>query len=1404
MRRMAASCRDNQGSLTVPSFGVRIFVSLAAATLAVLAAFPFYAHAATGDGKVVYGEGGTGVIRERNYTNSTNAVAAETSGSTTATVVNWVVIEASPQADQYIAVSATDAADDTLYIMRYEGGSWNLDVTQTGVADPVTFRRFDVEHESDTGNPLVVYSNGATSNELSYYYRYCNTTGGVGTCAWIGPCTVESARTSGAVEWVELEARPSGGSTHAEKNEITLVYSDANDDLSAMIWSPAAETPADPTCTGIAGYWTDEHTSALSTTLATTNTKKFDVAYESTSGDVMVAWYNTGVADLSYATNPGNGTGWTTATNTTFANAGVDIDLCSRPSSDNIGLASLTSSATSADTETAIWTGSAWGNIATDTDATAQEPAFSESIACGWVGTTGNLVVVYADNASNGDLDWILWNTSTWAAQTDVAVSSGTETELHLQVDNYPGENKIFVTMLNNAATPDIWSLRYDNTSWTVHDGDTVTGGTQALETAGTISTYGSVAAALTAFSVSPVAEVLTMAAQKVDDGVKLAWNTKTESLVDGYHVLRALQRDANGNAPADLVFERVTDKPLPARGGNMAGEAYEWQDTGLIENAEYVYRLEVIGKNDSVLLTLPPIQPDATGRVTYVDPKSGKTQLDRIDKPVETPTRTTRAGDTVSLGAGKNGFAEAVAQQQTTTLNGAGSMGGVGHGALMLGGIKRKKIETTAPKKPAAEGIKTVKAIEALAEKSLVLAGPTLKFSIDQSGLYRVTGADLAAVGWDLAKLDPSTLALVSRGHNVPIRLIGLEDKKLDAGDAIEFVGETVETRYYKANMYFLSQVKGGGARMREQAAETAGGNRPSTYRAHARKQGNEAYYSESPSDAHWFFETELFSPASLDIPLTVDHPVATSDAAKLTVGLQGLSTYGFGDLNHTRQRILVYVNDELVGEHEWNFDDYVTPVFDVSSSLLVEGTNTVKLEAVDEAGDLEQFVLADFADMEYSRGLYAKTGGLFFEPQTPAKATYVIHQHPETEAAVYALRADGTADFLKGPEMTKEAGGYQVRFTDKTKTGDRYLVVGSSDRRKPVRIEADQPSDLKKGNLPNYLVVAPQLFHENLKDFVAHRKGKLIDLQDIYDEYSSGLPEPEAIRSFLLDAAKHGAGMCLLVGDGHFDYRDFQGSGVPEYVPIALVRSKFGETISDSWFATTPGELLPRMAIGRWPVQTPEQVQTMVAKTLAYENALNPGGSVMVSDDEPVFRSTLDRLVEVLPLAVPNQRLDYGDMDSVSVKQDLVDAINQGRGLVTYVGHGGIQLWSSAQLFTVSDIDFLANAGHYPVLLALGCLSGYFGQPAGMDSLAERLVLEANKGVVAALSPSSLTSTPEQQALSRAWLSSLVQDHVTLGEALLRAHAVAAQQLNGADAQAVIQTFNLLGDPALTLKLD
>jgi len=228
-----------------------------------------------------------------------------------------------------------------------------------------------------------------------------------------------------------------------------------------------------------------------------------------------------------------------------------------------------------------------------------------------------------------------------------------------------------------------------------------------------------------------------------------------------------------------------------------------------------------------------------------------------------------------------------------------------------------------------------------------------------------------------------------------------------------------------------------------------------------------------------------------------------------------------------------------------------------------------------------------------------------------------------------------------------------------------------------------------------------------------------------------------------------------------------------------------------------------VPKLAIGRWPVHPAEELAAVIAKTLAYEDRGALAGSVLMADDEPVFRATQDKLTQLMPHPDSVVRINYGDYDSVDSKQLFIDAINQGKGLAAYDGHGGIQLWSSARLFTNQDVELLNNTGRYPVLLALGCLSGYFAIPTGMDSLAEVLLLAPEKGVAAAISPTGLTSTVEQQVLAEAWVNALKDKHATIGQALLEAQKIVAAQMPASQAQAVIQTFSLLGDPALKLDL-
>ena len=109
--------------LALASRWLRVF--LCAAIVALLV--PAVARAAVGDGQAVYGQSGTGALKTNAYTNSSSTWGAQGS-ATTATVVDWVVAKASPQQNETIAASYIDAANDTLYVSRYNGSSWALDI----------------------------------------------------------------------------------------------------------------------------------------------------------------------------------------------------------------------------------------------------------------------------------------------------------------------------------------------------------------------------------------------------------------------------------------------------------------------------------------------------------------------------------------------------------------------------------------------------------------------------------------------------------------------------------------------------------------------------------------------------------------------------------------------------------------------------------------------------------------------------------------------------------------------------------------------------------------------------------------------------------------------------------------------------------------------------------------------------------------------------------------------------------------------------------------------------------------------------------------------------------------------------------------------------------------------------
>lgn len=381
--------------------GFLFFLAVLVSALVTLSAAPPAGAVAQGDASVVYGEGTVATPRTRTWTQSTTSWSAELSGQTAAATIRHVVTKASPTRDEILV--GVQSTTGVLYIQRWNGTAWTSEWNVT--VGNGNLQRFDIAYEALSGEAVVVYGgNVAATNELRY--RVWDGT------TWTSAANLDTVRTSGTVHAVQLEAH--AGSLN---NDIALAWADSNLDLSANYWNGSTNT------------WSGEPTTALSTGLAVVGTAtavttfSFDIALESSSGDMLVVWGNNALQDVLYATRSLSSGTWSAATtNTAALEEPTDVKLASDPNSDYIAYANISDNTTGADAST--WNGTSWNAFSNFDTTTGTVAAGTRNIGVSWMrsGTEDRAVIVYEDAATSTGVDWVFYNknTNAWSAtQTD-------------------------------------------------------------------------------------------------------------------------------------------------------------------------------------------------------------------------------------------------------------------------------------------------------------------------------------------------------------------------------------------------------------------------------------------------------------------------------------------------------------------------------------------------------------------------------------------------------------------------------------------------------------------------------------------------------------------------------------------------------------------------------------------------------------------------------------------------------------------------------------------------------------------------------------------------------------------------------------------------------------------------
>ncbi|GIV62078.1 MAG: hypothetical protein KatS3mg044_0944 [Rhodothermaceae bacterium] len=500
-----------------------------------------------------------------------------------------------------------------------------------------------------------------------------------------------------------------------------------------------------------------------------------------------------------------------------------------------------------------------------------------------------------------------------------------------------------------------------------------------------------------------------------------------------------------------------------------------------------------------------------------------------------------------------------------------------------------------------------------------------------------------------------------------------------------------------------------------------------------------------------------------------------------------------------------------------EWNGTAFATLSASITQDRLpADGNVTVQITSTNDFdGTPVNRVLLDWIEVSYVRSLTADNDRLTMA--VGAGGTYRATLSGFSDGPVLVLApGEGVAHPLT-------ATGGSVTLTDTPSGPTRYWAAGPNGFRTPLRLALDTPSDWAASGLTaDYLILTTAALRPSAEAMAAYRQSldggghevRIVDVQDVFDQFDYGRPTPVAIRRFLRATRAWATppAFLLIWGDALYPLRTR-----PRH---AWEVPSFGHTASDGWYAMQLGGLndyTEFMAIGRLPVRTNESGLLFVDKITNYESrpfeAWQKKSMFLVGGISAAEKTTLQSfslnwsdLAATSPAALDT--LHFFKNSDAPLDPTFLDSLQaafaHGASWVTYFGHSAAQTW---EIVTAPPREF-NNAGRLPVVLSLGCFTGDFATGTGSDSdvltFSEQLVLETLNGSIAhwgaSASGTILASAQLSDEIHRGVFTDTLR---TLGTIFREAKARYATTRFDPLAVKHLLQYGLIGDPATRLSL-
>ena len=419
---------------------------------------------------------------------------------------------------------------------------------------------------------------------------------------------------------------------------------------------------------------------------------------------------------------------------------------------------------------------------------------------------------------------------------------------------------------------------------------------------------------------------------------------------------------------------------------------------------------------------------------------------------------------------------------------------------------------------------------------------------------------------------------------------------------------------------------------------------------------------------------------------------------------------------------------------------------------------------------------------------------------------------------------------------------------FTVKTRpTVGRYILVNWGGGFKTPEIVGNVDNqNLHALKDIEYVVVTNPEFINQANDIAEFHKKEdgmsvaVVTADQVFNEFSSGTPDPTAIRAFMKmlwdRASKSEYGVypqyLLLFGDGTYDNRGkLKIDDNNKMLTYQSVKS-LNETSSyscDDYFgyvedgSTGYNNLYTNkninIGVGRFPVTKVDQAEVLVNKVKQYY-ALEPGEwrtkvlSLADDNDEQTssssyhsFLSHQEEAISALKSVEPrmnvtrlywdnfNCDMSGGSRRYPEVTAAITKKFSEGSLIFNYLGHSSYNAISAEHSYSISQVQSIYNK-IYPVWFAGSCnLSQY---DDFRTSFGEEIILNPNGGAIASIGAVRTAYASPNLSLDKDFLRQAFnpENEYRLG----KIHR-AAKTARGQDSNKMV--YILLGDPGLKLKV-